>query len=46
MKQKIEATGNQFMTCSALCQDGLSNIFDESIRKTMQKRGEVQIKKK
>lgn len=46
MKQKIQATGHQFMTCSALCQDGLSRIFDESIRQTLEKRVTTQIKKK
>ena len=46
MKQKVEATGHQFMTCSALCQDGLSHIFDESIRQTLQKQVDLHIKKK
>jgi hypothetical protein len=38
MKTKIEAHGCKFMMCSALCQDGLNNVFTESIRQVFHKR--------
>ena len=41
MRSKIAATGHQFLMCSALCQDGLTHVFDESIRQTIRKRFEV-----
>lgn len=46
MKSKVEAAGCQLMTCSALCQDGLSQVFNESIRLVMKKKVSSIIKKK
>jgi hypothetical protein len=46
MKSKIEATGHRLMSCSALCQDGLTDIFNESIKLIMKKRLDGRIKKK
>ena len=46
MKTKVEAAGYRLMMCSALCQDGLNEIFNESIRLTMRKRFDGRIKRK
>lgn len=46
MKNKVEAAGCQLMMCSALCQDGLSHIFNESIRLVMRRKVSSIVKKK
>lgn len=46
MIKKIEASGNKLLTCSAISQDGLDNVFSEVIRNVLDRRDRIKIKKK
>jgi len=46
MRKKIEATGCQFYTCSALTQDDLRNVFDRAIGGVLERNGLIRVKAK